>query len=65
MSYSLVSNCNACDKSNECADSAVIQGAIAGLHNMGQNKGHKGCGSITINCSAVVFNAQPVPSETK
>jgi spore coat protein U-like protein len=60
MSYSVVSKCGSCKKSAGCLDSTFIYGAVCGIHSVNTydvatnstiNRGHKGAGTIKIECN--------------
>ena len=50
MSYSINDSCYDCEYSNKCTDKNFIQGAISGIHYTTYEQGHKGAGSISIEC---------------
>ena len=53
MSYSVSTPCLGCTKKAEgCTDGVVITGAVQGIiHAMPFGQGHKGCGSVTLECN--------------
>jgi hypothetical protein len=50
MSYSVNTKCFGCVKKNKCVDEAVIKHAVYALHEIGQDKGHLGAGSVDLSC---------------
>ena len=52
MSYSLKVPCGECIKEPECVDAQVVAGAIGAIHALWK-KGHKGGGTIEIQCSNI------------
>ena len=53
MSYSVNTPCGSCAKKNEgCTDGIVVTGAVQGIiHAMPFGVGHKGCGTVTLDCT--------------
>jgi hypothetical protein len=52
MSYSVVTPCSNCVKRKEgCIDGVVVTGAVQGIiHAMPFGVGHKGAGTVTLEC---------------
>ncbi len=64
MSYSLNEKCGICQQQESCIDREFVYGAICGIHSVNQwvnnktfNRGHKGGGTITIDCVNFVEKA--------
>lgn len=54
MSYSLNNECSKCKKFQECVDRDMVMASIYAIHGLGYNRGHKGGGTIKIECSNLV-----------
>lgn len=55
MSYSLSKSCHVCKKKDRCTDSAFIEAAISGIHQVNWSNGtekklHLGYGTIELKC---------------
>jgi hypothetical protein len=58
MSYGFVYPCykthesdQQCPKVSECSDQHIIAGAITAIHTSGSGRGHKGGGTIRLECA--------------
>ena len=50
MSYSLINECFNCVNEEKCSDKNIIEGAIYAIHKNGNDNGHRGAGTITLDC---------------
>lgn len=51
MSYSLNQQCWKCKKQPDCMDGNIISAAVSVIHSLTPEKGHRGGGNITHNCT--------------
>ena len=56
MSYSLMLQCNYCQKKDTCGDYKEIQKAVTEIHNKTYDEGHQGSGMIIMQCTRQVTN---------
>lgn len=54
MSYSVNTECENCLKKRMCVDKTVISYAVFALHELGNEKGHCGAGSVDLKCQNLV-----------
>lgn len=61
MSYSVNTPCGTCTKRKEgCTDGIVVTGAVQGIiHSMPFGTGHKGCGTVTLECNQHIEELEP------
>ncbi|HEY3347145.1 MAG TPA: hypothetical protein VGK71_05935 [Nitrospirota bacterium] len=61
MSYSVYSKCDNCKERAKCNDLDIIRGAVSTIHSLypGQERGHLGAGTVTIECNNFDDKNQP------
>ena len=54
MPYRLYDQCHSCVKAPSCSDRNILMGAITAINSNEMSQGHKGSGSIHVECTKYV-----------